>query len=253
MERDSLPSQDGVVRIPGTRLLSVVLAMVFLAPFTFAYYFQGYYVPQVLVSPMRDDITYTPVGMGLVSSKAGFRIHPVTGKGDFHSGVDLAAKLNDKVYNLLDGIVTRVGWRGNLGVAVEVYHPYPNVRTICGHLNAYSVMPGQWVQRGRVIGYAGSTGRSTGVHVHYTVLLESPKRYVDPMAFLLEIPKYVVALRSARMQAIAARNTQLFKQKPLKAQPHHSDDEDLPDKSDEESTPPDTGSAEAAPPDPDAL
>jgi len=201
---------------------------------------------------MRDDVIYTPVGLGHVSSKAGFRIHPVTGKGDFHSGVDLSARLNEPVYNLLDGIVTRVGWRGNLGVAVEVYHPYPNVRTICGHLNAYGVMPGTFVTRGRVIGYAGSTGRSTGVHVHYTVLTENPKRYVEPMAFLLQVPQYVVALKSARMQAIAARNAQAFQQKKVKAEPQHSDDEDLPDKDSEDSKPPDA-EAEGPPPDPNEL
>jgi len=93
----------------------------------------------MLVSPMRDDIAYTPVGSGLVTSNAGFRRHPVTGRRSFHSGVDLKARLNEKVYNLLDGIVTKVGWRGNLGVAVEIYHPYPNILTISGHLNAYTV------------------------------------------------------------------------------------------------------------------
>jgi murein DD-endopeptidase MepM/ murein hydrolase activator NlpD len=207
-----------------------------------AYYFQGYFVPQVLVSPMRDDVVYTPVGMGIVSSRAGFRLHPVTGKGDFHSGVDLAANLNDKVYNLLDGIVSRVGYRGNLGVAVEIYHPYPNIRTICGHLNGYSVQPGQPVQRGRVIGYAGSTGRSTGVHVHYTVMMEQPKQYIEPMAFLMQVPKYVMALKGARMQAIAAHNVREFKKQPPKAEPTHSEDAELPEE----------GESECAPPNPDA-
>ncbi len=78
-------------------------------PYAFANNFHGYYCPVIEVSPMRDDVIYTPAGLGVVTSKAGFRIHPVTGRGDFHSGVDLAANLNDRVYNLLDGIVTR-GW-----------------------------------------------------------------------------------------------------------------------------------------------
>lgn len=171
-----------------------------------AYYFQGYYVNQVLVSPMLDKVVYTPVGLGIITSKAGFRIHPITGQGDFHSGVDLAANLNDLVYTLLPGYVTRVGYRGNLGVAVEIYHPYPNVRTIYGHLNAYSVLPGQWVQRGRVIGYAGSTGRSTGVHVHFAVIKQSTNQYVEPIAFLMMVPKYVLSLKgdSSREQSAAA-------------------------------------------------
>jgi murein DD-endopeptidase MepM/ murein hydrolase activator NlpD len=175
-----------------------------------AYNFKGYYAPQVLVSPMRDDITYTPVGMGVITSRGGFRVHPVTGRGDFHNGVDLSAKLNDRVYCLLDGVVTRVGWRGNLGVAVEVYHPYPNVRTIVGHLNAYSVQPGDLVQRGRVIGYAGSTGRSTGVHVHYTVIKEDSNEYIEPLLFIKQVSKYAIALHTAQAQLAYASNLRTF-------------------------------------------
>jgi len=175
-------------------------------PCAFSNNFHGYFYPVVQISPMRDDVIYTPAGAGVVTSKAGFRIHPVTGKGDFHSGVDLAANLNDRVYNLLDGVVTRVGWRGALGVAVEVYHPYPNIRTICGHLNAYSVVPGQWVKRGQVIGFAGTTGRSTGVHVHYTIVKEDTKQYVEPMSFLAQVPKYVDALKTARAKATQQNN-----------------------------------------------
>jgi murein DD-endopeptidase MepM/ murein hydrolase activator NlpD len=175
-----------------------------------AYYFEGYYVPVCLISPMKDDQIYTPAGMGVVTSRAGFRIHPITGKGDFHNGVDLGANLNDKVYELLDGIVVRVGYRGNLGVAVEVYHPYPNIRTIVGHLNAYTVRPGMWVRRGQVIGFAGSTGRSTGVHVHYTVIKQDTNQYVEPMQYLLTVPKYIAALKTARAKAVVAHNTASF-------------------------------------------
>lgn len=195
-----------------------------------AYYFEGYYIPCLLISPMKDNQVYTPVGMGVVTSKAGFRSHPVTGKGDFHNGVDLAAKLNDKVYNLLDGIVTRVGYRGNMGVAVEVYHPYPNIRTICGHLNAYSVQPGMWVRRGQVIGFAGSTGRSTGVHLHYTVIKHDSNQYIEPMTYLMQVPEYVSALKTARAQASAKQNADLFKKKQSekKGLPGNDEEENLP-------------------------
>jgi murein DD-endopeptidase MepM/ murein hydrolase activator NlpD len=204
----------------------------------YGYYFQGYYCPTVLVSPMHDDTVYTPVGLGVITSKAGFRVHPITGKGDFHSGVDLAANLNDKVYNLLDGMVMRVGWRGALGVAVEIYHPYPNVRTICGHLNAYSVRPGEWVQRGRVIGYAGSTGRSTGVHVHYTVVRNDTNQYIEPVSFIKKVPQYLAALNNARTKAAIAMNMRKAKEEQMNAKNGDSDNEDLP-----------AASGEAAPPD----
>jgi murein DD-endopeptidase MepM/ murein hydrolase activator NlpD len=202
-----------------------------------------YYRPWLMWAPLRDDMAYSPVGMGLVTSNAGYRTHPVTGQhGSFHSGVDLSAKLNDKVYCLLDGVVTRVGWRGNLGVAVEVYHPAFNLSTITGHMNAYFVLPNQWIRRGTVVGYAGSTGRSTGVHVHYTVLLWPDRQYVDPMAFLREVPDYVKAMKTAGVQMAAARNIEAFKKAPPKAQPTHSDKDDLPE-----------GESEAAPPGFDAL
>jgi len=222
------------------RHLAGLLSLLFFAQLpAHAYYFQGYYCPTVLISPMRDDVIYTPAGMGIVTSKAGFRIHPVTGKGDFHSGVDLGANLNDKVYCLLDGIVTRVGLRGNLGVAVEIYHPYPNVRTICGHLNAYSVLPGQFVPRGRVIGYAGSTGRSTGVHVHFTVIKQDTNEYVEPMAFLLNMPLYVSQLRTARVRAAVAMNMKMAKESVADMKATDSDSDDLPPAKSNESKPPD--------------
>ncbi|HEY9713667.1 MAG TPA: M23 family metallopeptidase [Chroococcales cyanobacterium] len=208
-------------------LALAVMPLLAVATPVLAYYFKGYYAPAVLISPMRDDMIYTPAGMGVITSKAGFRIHPVTGKGDFHSGVDLGAHLNDRVYCLLDGIVTRVGWRGALGVAVEVYHPYPNVRTICGHLNAYSVMPGMFVQRGRVIGYAGSTGRSTGVHVHYTVIKQDTNEYIEPLQFLHLVPKYVKALKTARTQL--AYQKKLQEAQNVSSSATDSDSEDLPE------------------------
>ncbi len=190
--------------------LNFVLLFWGLAQASYAYNFAGYFCPQVFVSPLEDDKIYTPVGKGIVTSKAGFRIHPVTGKGDFHSGVDLAATLNDRVYCLLDGVVTKVGPRGALGVAVEIYHQYPNVKTIYGHLNAYSVRVGEFVQRGRVIGYAGSTGRSTGVHVHFTVIKVDTNEHIEPLQFLYEIPKYISVMKdynTKAYQSFAAKPT----------------------------------------------
>jgi Peptidase family M23 len=217
----------------------IILAVILCSssPAADSYYFRGYYCPTVLMSPMRADIVYTPVGLGIVTSKAGFRIHPVTGRGDFHSGVDLAANLNDRVYALLDGVVTRVGWRGALGVAVEIYHPYPNIRTICGHLNAYSVMPGEWVRRERVIGYAGSTGRSTGVHVHYTVIKNDTNQYIEPLAFIRQVPKYVAVLNTAAAKAAIAMNMRKAHEAKISSEEIDSKTEDLPPSSGETKPP----------------
>jgi len=188
---------------------------------------------------MKDEQVYTPAGMGVVTSRAGFRTHPVTGHSDFHNGVDLAAHINDKVYELLDGYVMRVGYKGNIGVMVEVYHPYPNIRTIVGHLNGYTVKPGMWVRRGQVIGFAGSTGRSTGVHVHYTVIKQDTNQYIEPLKYLSQVPQYVLALKTARVQAAIASNTAAFKKKQAeKSDKGKIDDDDLPDDSQKEETAP---------------
>lgn len=159
--------------------------------------FKGYYAPKVLVSPMRDDVQYTPTGRGDIEAKAG-NYTDATGKKSFRNGLDLKAKLNDRVYNLLDGVVTRVGWRDDeLGVTVELYHPYPNVRTLVCHLNAYSVLPGQKVERGRVIGYAGSTGNTKSVQTRYIVINDQDE-YIEPMQFIRKVPDYVKALHKAQ-------------------------------------------------------
>lgn len=159
--------------------------------------FKGFYAPKVLVSPMKDDIQYTPAGRGEIKARAGNYTDP-NGKKSFRNGLELGAELNDRVYNLLDGVVTRAGWRDDeLGVTVEVYHPYPNVRTLVCHLNAYSVLPGQEVERGRVIGYAGSTGNTKSVQTRYIVISDKGE-YIEPMQFIKKVPDYVRALRKAQ-------------------------------------------------------
>lgn len=190
---------------------------------------------------MVDAAAYSPVGSGgsvIITSNAGFRVHPVTGRGDFHNGVDLGASLNSPVYCLLDGIVTRVGWRGNLGVAVEVYHPYPNVSTIVGHLNYFCVLPGMVVNRGQQIGFAGTTGRSTGVHVHYTVIQLPSREYIDPLSFIKQVPNYVRAMRTAQGKLFYSQNVKAMPK--IDRQLIDTETEDLPEenKDGKEKTPP---------------
>jgi hypothetical protein len=111
---------------------------------------------------------------------------------------------------------------------VEVYCPYPDVRVICGHLNAYAVLPGMFVQRGRVIGYAGSTGRSTGVHVHYTIIKQDTNEYIEPMKYLNLLPSYVKALKTARAQLAVTQKLRQM-QGTIEAKATDSKTEDLPE------------------------
>lgn len=119
-----------------------------------------------------------PLSSTKITSSFGYRVHPVTNKYSFHNGVDFRAKLNQEVKSVMPGIVVKAGWRGNLGKAVEIYHPEKKLRTIYGHLNKIEVKKGERLQAGAVIGGAGTTGRSTGVHLHLIAKREDGA-YVD--------------------------------------------------------------------------
>lgn len=100
------------------------------------------------------------------SSAFGIRIHPVTGKRAFHSGVDMAVGLASPVRATASGTVSFAGRKGGYGRCVIIRHPY-GFETLYAHLSAYYTTAGRKVGKGTVIGFVGSTGRSTGYHLHY--------------------------------------------------------------------------------------
>lgn len=102
------------------------------------------------------------------TSSFGTRNDPFTGRRAFHSGYDYAIKSNSPVLAGADGIVIHRARLGNYGKMIEIYHG-SSVSTLYGHLNDYRVNLGEFVQRGQVIGLVGSTGRSSGPHLHYEV------------------------------------------------------------------------------------
>lgn len=122
-----------------------------------------------------------PVGVPLpgagITSLFGGRINPVTGRWAPHSGIDLAAAQGRPVAVAGSGVVTRAGWMGNYGLIVIVDHG-GGIETRYAHLSALAVTAGSQVGQGQVIGYVGSTGRSTGPHLHYEV--RRGGRAVDP-------------------------------------------------------------------------
>lgn len=120
---------------------------------------------------------------GLLTSGFGTRLDPITGKRALHEGVDISARRGRPVVAPADGLVVRAGRLGYLGRAVYLTHGY-GLTTRFGHLSKISVAPGEEVERGQVIGYVGSTGRSTGTHLHYEVHRDG--RPVNPLAFILD-------------------------------------------------------------------
>ncbi|PKB19589.1 peptidase M23-like protein [Novosphingobium kunmingense] len=109
-----------------------------------------------------------PVRASYISSGFGLRTHPVLGALRGHSGVDLPAAAGSPIRATLDGMVASAGWRGGYGLAVQIDHG-KGIASRYAHMSRMAVYPGQAVRKGDVIGYVGSTGLSTGPHLHYEI------------------------------------------------------------------------------------
>jgi len=103
---------------------------------------------------------------GSVSSSFGMRRHPILGYARFHKGMDFRAGYGTPIVAATDGQVTRAGWAGGYGKQVRINHP-GGLSTTYSHMSQLAAQPGQTVRQGQVIGYVGSTGLSTGPHLHY--------------------------------------------------------------------------------------
>jgi murein DD-endopeptidase MepM/ murein hydrolase activator NlpD len=123
----------------------------------------------------------SPVKNGWVSSGYGKRTDPFTGKKEFHKGVDFAGKAGSEVLSVGDGIVSWVGERTGYGNLVEITHGNGYV-TRYGHNKKLLVAVGDTVKKGQQIAVLGSTGRSTGPHVHLEVVHNdqqvNPSKYI---------------------------------------------------------------------------
>jgi murein DD-endopeptidase MepM/ murein hydrolase activator NlpD len=125
--------------------------------------------------------TGEPVANGWVSSFYGYRIDPFNGKKTFHEGLDIAAKSGTSVMAVADGIVSWVGQRGGYGGLVEIDHGNGYV-TRYAHNKVIKVKKGERVNKGQTLALMGSTGRSTGPHVHFEVLRDG--QHVNPYNFI---------------------------------------------------------------------
>jgi murein DD-endopeptidase MepM/ murein hydrolase activator NlpD len=118
---------------------------------------------------------------GWLTSSFGNRRDPFTGGADFHPGLDISANRGDEVLAPALGTVSLAGWNGSYGNMVVIEHGY-GIVTKYGHLSRFAVMNGQQVNRGDVIGYVGSTGRSTSSHLHYEIWVNG--KLTNPMRLL---------------------------------------------------------------------
>ena len=120
---------------------------------------------------------------GYLSAGFGNRIDPFTGQRDFHAGIDISTPIGTRVFAPADGVVLSAAVQGGYGNSMIIDHGY-GVVTRYGHLDAYAVHPGQRVKRGDLIAFVGSTGRSTGPHLHYEVWVRDQAQ--NPIHFILD-------------------------------------------------------------------
>lgn len=132
--------------------------------------------------PESMDVPHgTPTEYVRISSPFGSRIHPITHKRHGHKGIDLAAPRNTPVYATADGVVTFSGRSGGYGNFIKLNHKN-GYKTAYAHLNRRAVRDGSTVRKGDLIGYVGSTGASTGNHLHYEVYYQD--KLIDPATTL---------------------------------------------------------------------
>ena len=122
-----------------------------------------------------------PIKRGWISSFFGMRTNPFSGKSEMHKGMDFAGKMGSKVYAVAGGVVTWSGPRYGYGNLVEISHGNGYV-TRYGHNASNIVIVGEAVKKGQIVSLMGSTGRSTGPHVHFEVLKKGKR--VDPLKFV---------------------------------------------------------------------
>lgn len=119
---------------------------------------------------------------GEVTSNFGWRSSPWGGGSELHQGIDIANSLDTPIVAAADGEVVQSGWAGGYGNVVQIDHGN-GVSTVYGHNSRVAVNVGQSVKKGQVISYLGSTGRSTGPHVHYEIRMNGTA--VDPISYMV--------------------------------------------------------------------
>lgn len=137
-----------------------------------------------------------PVDNMSLSSSYGMRVHPITGKVARHNGIDIPAPHGTPIFATADGIVGRAQRLGGYGLYVEIEHGNM-IQTRYGHMSSFIVEPGQQVKRGEIVGYVGSTGRSTGNHLHYEVRIEGAP--VNPMPFVRADQMAIAAMTGEKL------------------------------------------------------
>ncbi len=151
--------------------------------------------------PGDGYLTFPLAVPAAITSAFGWRIHPITGTQRFHSGTDLGAPMGTPVLAAYAGKVAIADFLGGYGLSVLLSHNHGKQESRYAHLSEVLVQPGAWVEQGSVIGRVGSTGNSTGPHLHFEMLQATPQGWVavDPGVELQSaLARLVQALQTAQ-------------------------------------------------------
>jgi murein DD-endopeptidase MepM/ murein hydrolase activator NlpD len=197
-----LPSEDGVL-MPFDNILDV-LRMSFIVDYKGS--IKGSYIQSIFKLFSLDDVRFafykgavpeivnnsleklfamrkifqSPL-LGRYTSLYGDRFDPMVEDMEFHNGIDIHARFGDPIYSAREGIVSFTGWRYDLGLAIIIQH-LDGYETTYGHCSAINVKAGQSVTKRDVIGLIGSTGRSTGPHLH--LMIKRHGQLINPLIFI---------------------------------------------------------------------
>ena len=129
---------------------------------------------------VKRGLLRTPVDNPHITSGFGVRMHPILGFSKMHTGVDFGAATGAPIYAAGDGVIEQAGWFSDYGKYVKIRHT-GKLETAYGHMSTIvaSLKPGTRIRQGQLIGYVGSTGRATGPHLHYEVMVNDSK--VNPI------------------------------------------------------------------------
>ena len=153
----------------------------------------------------KEGFNIEPVVYTRISSPFGYRVHPVLHTVRMHTGIDYAAPTGTPIKASADGVITFKGWKGGYGNTVMIRHSN-GVETLYGHMSAFTPAEGN-VRAGEVIGFVGTSGRSTGPHLHYEARVNGQP--VNPTTVALPTPKLTPTNMAAFRQQQKTANTML--------------------------------------------
>ena len=152
-------------------------------------------------------------GGGTLRSRFGYRIHPIFHTRKLHTGIDLAARSGTPIYAAGDGVIKYYKWQSGYGNKVEIQH-VNGYETAYGHMSRYvdGLSVGSRVRQGQIIGYVGSTGQSTGPHLHFEILING--NLVDPLSVKLPKDNVLAQQYKARFNQTIAQINDLMARDP---------------------------------------